>query len=208
MTVPKSEDWSPGRPSGKERAEQNLAQPEQEHADERPSDQAPRSGREPKGSAAAAARMQQAHLWVELQVTQAMERGEFDDLPGQGKPIDDLGERHDPDWWLKKLVEREKISVLPPALELRKENLRLDAALDRENVEKRVRDILEDFNRRVVAARRQLEGGPPVVTPTRDVDVEVARWHERRTARRAAAAAASEAEASNRPRRRWWQRRA
>ena len=46
-----------------------------------------------------------------------MERGEFDDLPGAGKPIQDLGAEHDPDWWVKKLVERERITgVLPAAL--------------------------------------------------------------------------------------------
>ena len=61
-----------------------------------------------------------------------MERGEFDDLPGAGKPIEDLGDQHDPDWWLKQLIEREKITgSLPPALELRKEDAELDALLDR-----------------------------------------------------------------------------
>ncbi|HEY9565060.1 MAG TPA: DUF1992 domain-containing protein, partial [Nocardioides sp.] len=103
----------------------------------------------PKGKdGAAAARIRQQHLSVDLQIQEAMARGDFDDLPGAGKPIKDLGEHHDPDWWLKKLVEREKISVLPPALALRKEDLELDAQLDKENVEVRVVKTLEDFNRR------------------------------------------------------------
>ena len=38
--------------------------------------------------------------------------------------------------------------------------------------------------RRVVDARRQLTGGPPVVTPTRDVEAEVEAWRERREDRR------------------------
>ena len=54
------------------------------------------------GSSASAARIAQQHTWVDLQVRQAMERGEFDDLPGAGKPIEGLGAEHDPDWWLKK----------------------------------------------------------------------------------------------------------
>lgn len=160
--------------------------------------------------AAAAARMREQHLWVDLQVKEAMERGDFDDLPGAGKPIEGLGAEHDPDWWLKKMVEREKIAVLPPAIALRKENLELDALLDKQAGEKQVRAVLEDFNRRVVNARRQLEGGPPVVTPTRDIEAEVAAWQERRTAKREVAAEALERAAQQRERgtrRRWWPRR-
>lgn len=125
----------------------------------------------------------QAH-WVDLQVQRAVERGEFDDLPGAGKPIDDLGSTHDPDWWLKRFIERERITgVLPPALSLRVENARLDDVLDAERSERRVRELLEDFNARVVEARRQLLGGPPVITPTRDVDAEVEAWRRRRRSR-------------------------
>jgi hypothetical protein len=64
-----------------------------------------------------------------------------------------------------------------------------------------VRDILADFNRRVIDARRQLQGGPPVVTRTRDVEEEVSRWRERRAAR-IADAPPPEPEAA----RSWWQR--
>jgi hypothetical protein len=156
------------------------------------------------GRSAAAARIAQQSTWVDLQVRQAMERGEFDDLPGQGKPIEDLGVEHDPDWWVKKLVEREKIALLPPAIALRKEDAELDARLDTITVEREVRRELEDFNRRVVETRRQLQGGPPVITPERDVDAEVEAWTQRRTARvedqRAARAAAEPTPAK----RSWW----
>jgi hypothetical protein len=114
-----------------------------------------------------------------------MARGDFDNLPGAGKPIKGLGTQHDPDWWVKKLIEREQITgVLPPALALRKEDAELDATLDRESAERVVRELLEDFNKRIVEARRQLQGGPPVITKTRDVGAEVAAWRARRTTRR------------------------
>jgi hypothetical protein len=125
---------------------------------------------------AAVARITQQELWVDLQVRQAIDRGDFDNLPGAGKPLR-LTDQHDPDWWLKGLIEREQITaVLPPALALRKEDAELEAQLDRETTEVVVRRVLEDFNRRVIDARRQLQGGPPVVTPTRDVDAEVEAW--------------------------------
>ena len=59
--------------------------------------------------AAARARIEQQQTWVDVQVRQAMERGEFENLPGYGKPIEDLGTEHDPDWWVKRLVEREQM---------------------------------------------------------------------------------------------------
>ncbi|HEX5919215.1 MAG TPA: DUF1992 domain-containing protein [Nocardioides sp.] len=158
------------------------------------------------GRSAAAARIAQQSTWVDLQVRRAMERGEFDDLPGQGKPIEDLGVEHDPDWWVKKLVERERIAILPPAIALRKEDAALDDRLDHLTAEKEVQRELDDFNRRVVEIRRQLQGGPPVVTPTRDVDAEVAAWRERRTARIEAQRAAVAAARPEPPQRRWWRR--
>ncbi|MGH1563224.1 DUF1992 domain-containing protein [Mumia sp. DW29H23] len=125
--------------------------------------------------------------YVDQQIRAAMARGEFDDLPLHGKPIPGLGDAHDPDWWVKRLIDREHITgVLPEALQLRKDDAALDATLDRLGAETAVREAVEAFNRRVVEARRQLRGGPPVITPPRDVDAEVRRWSERRRARRSA----------------------
>jgi hypothetical protein len=135
------------------------------------------------GRAAAVERIRQKTLWVDTQIREAMARGEFDNLPGAGKPIKGL-DRADPDWWLKGLAEREQLSgLLPPALALRNEDAGLDAQLDRESSEQVVRDLVKDFNRRIIDARRQLLGGPPVITPTRDVDHEIERWRERRADR-------------------------
>src|SRR6476659_9593417 len=156
-----SEDWPEATP---------------EHAD-RTSRRDKRTGR-----SAAQARIENQQAWVDQQLRVAMARGDFDNLPGAGKPIEGLGSQHDPDWWVKKLIEREQITgVLPPALGLRKEDAELEATLDREASATVVRDLLEDFNRRVVEARRQLQGGPPVITKTRDVEAEIEAWRARRT---------------------------
>ena len=37
-----------------------------------------------------------------------MERGEFDDLPGAGKPIPGAGRPHEPNWWVRSFLERER----------------------------------------------------------------------------------------------------
>lgn len=130
------------------------------------------------------------HEFVETAIQLAIRRGEFDDLPGAGKPIEGLGTHHDPDWWIRRKIETENLSGLgPPAILLRTEDRELDANLDLLGRESDVREVLEDFNARVIAARRQLQGGPPVVTKTRDVDAELKAWRERRDARPVPAAA-------------------
>jgi DnaJ-like protein len=166
-----------------------------------------------------AQRLEQQTLWVDAQIRRAMARGDFDNLPGAGKPIEGIGETHDPEWWVKNLIRREQISGLgPPAILLRKEDAELDDRLDRISAEAEVRRILADFNARVVNARRQLHGGPPVVTPTRDIDAEVEAWRDRRSARIRARREARQSHADETsptlaadghrpPGRRWWRRR-
>lgn len=140
--------------------------------------------------------------YVEIAIQQAIRRGEFDDLPGAGKPLPGLDATHDPDWWIRRKIETEQLTGLgPPALMLRVEHAEMDERLDGLTREDDVREAVADFNRRVIEARRQLLGGPPVVTPTRDVETEVARWRERRAARESAATPPPE------PERRRWRRR-
>jgi hypothetical protein len=132
--------------------------------------------------AAAQRSMELRAQYVETRIQQAIRNGDFDDLPGQGKPIEGLGDVHDPDWWIRRKIQRENLTGLgPPALTLRTENKELDGRLDAMSSEREVRETLDDFNRRVIEARRQLLGGPPVVTLVRDVDAEVERWRQRRS---------------------------
>ena len=162
--MPQSEDRPQGRPEG----------PDREEAVDR------RTGR-----SAARARIEHQASWVDQQVRVAMAKGEFDNLPAPASRSATSAASTTSTGGFKKLIEREQITgVLLPALALRKEDAGLDAVLDRESAEKVVRELLEDFNRRVVEARRQLQGGAPVITKTRDVDAEVAAWRQRRTTRR------------------------
>lgn len=138
---------------------------------------------------------EQRAAYIETSIQQAMRRGDFDDLPGTGKPLTGLRDTHDPDWWIRGKIRSENLTGLgPPALTLRTEDAALDARLDALHREDDVRAQLEDFNSRVVEARRQLQGGPPVVTPTRDVGAEVTAWRERRQAAAREAAARRERE--------------
>lgn len=156
---------------------------------------------------------------VESAVDQAIKRGDFDDLPGLGRPLKSLRNSEDPDWWIKQKMDQENISgVAPAAFQLRKENAVLEDTLDVFAREADVRDYLAGFNERVRAAVMDLREGPPIFTPPRDVDREVAAWRRRRASsesRRADTddAMLERAETEGRGRgdegrpRRWWRRR-
>ncbi|MCH1865007.1 DUF1992 domain-containing protein [Nocardioides sp. CFH 31398] len=162
------------------------------------------------GKAAAALRIQHQTSWVDLQIRKAQERGDFENLPGAGKPLDQLiGRGDDPDWWVKRLIEREKITgVLPPALQLRKDDAALADHLDALSAESDVRREVTEFNARIKHALLTNLGGPPVITERRDVEAEVEAWRARRRARalEQAESRRAEADAAPEPRRRWWSR--
>ena len=122
---------------------------------------------------------------VDRAIREAQQRGEFDDLPGTGKPLN-LGDTSDPDWWIKGLIQREQLDMsaaLPPGIALRREIERLPQTLSDVPTEAAAREIVEDLNRRVLADRRRLTNGPTVLAPTVDVDELIARWRAHREAR-------------------------
>jgi Domain of unknown function (DUF1992) len=143
---------------------------------------------------------------IEAQIRLAQERGEFDGLPGQGKPIPGAGEPDDELWWVKGLIKREGLptsAMLPASLQLRKEIEDLPTAVRELPTEAAVRAAVADLNDRIVAWVRT-PSGPQV--PIRRVDVEqvLAGWRAGRAVLRPPAQAAPAAPAERPPRRRWW----
>ncbi len=49
---------------------------------------------------------------AEKRIEDAMQEGKFDNLPGAGKPLEGLTGQHDPDWWIRRKIEREQLSDL------------------------------------------------------------------------------------------------
>jgi hypothetical protein len=48
---------------------------------------------------------------VEKAIREAQERGEFDDLPGAGTPLTNLGDPDGRMWWLRPSAEREHLDL-------------------------------------------------------------------------------------------------
>lgn len=116
--------------------------------------------------------------WVERQIREATERGEFDDLPGAGRPIPDLDEPHDELWWVKGKLRREQLSWLPPTMALRKEAEDALEAATRAGSEDEVRRIVAGINRRIVEGNRKAASGPPLNLAPFDVERVLARWRD------------------------------
>ncbi len=118
--------------------------------------------------------------WVERQIREATERGEFDNLAGQGKPIKGLNGRDEENWWVKAYLEREQLPLpLPTSLALRKEVTELPDTLADVPDEQSVREIVSDLNHRIAASHRIRADGPPIVVRVVDVEATVAAWRRR-----------------------------
>lgn len=136
---------------------------------------------------------------IERIIREAIERGEFDNLPGTGQPLD-LSDADDPDWWIKRLIKREQLDTsggLPGVFGLRRERESFPESLLDLRTEVAVREVLEDYNRRVKSDRitnLPAKGGRmPVIAGLVDVDAMLARWAARRTELEAQAEAAAAA---------------
>jgi len=120
--------------------------------------------------------------WREDLIRLAREEGAFDNLPGAGKPFSDLGEGYDPDWWVKKLIRREKVSIMPPALELLR---KVEAEIDRIwtlSSESQVREKVRVLNLEIGRVNSRAAEGPPTRLAPLDADAIVAQWEAARKA--------------------------
>jgi len=119
--------------------------------------------------------------WIEAQIRVAMEEGAFDNLPGAGKPLPNLGQEYDPLWWVKQFVQREQISMLPPSLELlRKVETEL-ATIEKLHDEAAVRRRIAALNVEIAKVNATVVEGPPTRLGTLDVDQVVAHWRRTRS---------------------------
>ncbi len=119
--------------------------------------------------------------WIEAQIRVAREQGAFDNLPGAGKPLPNLGQEHDPHWWVKQLIKREQISVLPPSLELLRKVEKELAAIEKLHDEATVRHRVAALNVEIAKVNATVMEGPPTRLSTLDVDKVVARWRRARS---------------------------
>lgn len=67
---------------------------------------------------------------AEQRIREAIENGEFDDLPGKGKPLELEDDRHIPEELRLVYKILKNANCLPPELELKREIIRLEEMLE------------------------------------------------------------------------------
>jgi hypothetical protein len=87
--------------------------------------------------------------WIEAQIREAQDRGEFENLPGKGKPLAAIDGPPDAMWWVKQLMVRERLSYLPPALAVRREAEKLLEELADVPSEAKLRQAVGELNDRI-----------------------------------------------------------
>lgn len=145
--------------------------------------------------------------WIDKQVREAQERGDFDDLPLTGKPLPPRRPGDEYAWIREKLAREGESTdaLLPTPLRLRKEIHRLPETLRDVRTEQAVRDVVHELNERIAQWLRA-PSGPNIPVGRVDADAVVAEWRTARAEREAAeeqaraerAAAAEQAAAAER----------
>jgi hypothetical protein len=123
--------------------------------------------------------------WVDRQIGEARARGEFDDLPGTGKPLPKpTGNDAATDWVLRQVKAggHDTKALLPPALALKREVQDLPERLAGERAEGRVREVVADLNERIRQAYLNHHTGPPLTVGLVDVEEAVGDWRRSRAA--------------------------
>jgi hypothetical protein len=120
--------------------------------------------------------------WIDMQIRVAREQGAFDNLPGTGKPLPNLDQDYDLSAWVRQLVQREQLSILPPSLELLRKVEKELAAIEKLRDEATVRRRLAALNAEIAKVNSTVMEGPPTRLSTLDVDKVVERWRRTRPA--------------------------
>ena len=149
--------------------------------------------------------------WIERQIREGQQGGIFDDLDGQGRPIDGLETIHDEFWWVKAKLRDEDINYLPPTIAVRAERAdAIDAAMCAET-EDEARILIEEVNDRIRYINSHATSGPPSSVVIIDLEMIIDRWrdlhplHEPADAERSDHAERAEIDGSTPLPRRWWQ---
>jgi hypothetical protein len=121
--------------------------------------------------------------FVERQIREAQEEGAFDHLSCAGKPLPFHGGDLEEGWWIKEKLKRERLSVLPDSLEIRREAERLLDALPSIGSERILRERVETLNARIRRLNATNVAGPPTTVSAMDVEAVVLRWRRARGSR-------------------------
>ena len=117
----------------------------------------------------------QRRTLAEIRIVEAMERGEFDNLPGMGKPLDlePPPPGHEDMWWAMRLLKNAKI--VTDEVRYRKQIDELRAQLASATQEAEVRRIVRELNVWIVKLNTMGTNAIPTTLAPFDEESEVGR---------------------------------
>jgi DnaJ-like protein len=118
--------------------------------------------------------------FAERKIREAQTEGQFDALPGFGKPIPNLDGPDDENWWIKNKLRQEGLVLLPPILEARRDIERTLEAVKSLQSEHQVRLALKALNDRIRAAHFSPAIGPADGVRPVDMEAVVKSWRASR----------------------------
>lgn len=118
--------------------------------------------------------------FADRRIREAEQAGAFAHLPGLGKPIPDIDLPLTENWWVKKKLQSEQLSVVPPTIAARRDIERTRESIVTMGREAEVRRLLEALNDRIREAIYSTTLGPADGVQLLDIEGELARWKVRR----------------------------
>jgi hypothetical protein len=85
-------------------------------------------------------------------------------------------------WWIKRKLNDEGTTLLPPALALRKDRDDVLDRVEREPSEAKARALLVGLNERIRTANRSMISGPSSNTVPVDIERAMAKWRKTHSA--------------------------
>lgn len=119
--------------------------------------------------------------FIDRQIRAAQEAGQFDRLPGHGKPIPGLHGTDDEMWWVRQFLQREQISLLPATLEIRLEAEKALAEIAGLADEDAVRRRLDAINAKIRKVNATAIDGPASSLSPLDAEEVLRHWREGRS---------------------------
>ncbi len=113
-------------------------------------------------------------------IREGQDRGEFDDLPGHGRPIPDLDTERPSGWWASRWIEAEKLLVAAEDLRRDRQSER-NRALHLTDVGA-LRQALDELNDRIAAHNRATTRREQYVEPV-DIHDAISVWYRLRRAK-------------------------
>lgn len=122
--------------------------------------------------------------FADQRIQEALERGEFENVAGTGQPIPGIEQPLDENWWVRKKLEEEQVSVVPPILAARKQRELVLAEIHSIQHESIVRQKLNELNEMICEAMASHIPGPVDGVLPVDIEATIDQWRVLKTEQR------------------------